>query len=193
MKPCSKNRKLIAWLALDELDVRQAQELRAHLETCEGCRRYLEEISNVTESLAAVETCEDIRASESFHRKVVARLRREEPASVGETVWTYLRATLWDWRVALPVVAASVLLIAVFVAHERRPGVGVSPQTQPGAQTVVSPSLSSDLPPTIANYQMVANQSLEKLDELLTRQGNKSLPPAPIYTASAFMRADVLD
>ena len=33
MKPCSKNRKLIAWLALDALDVRQAQTLREHLAT----------------------------------------------------------------------------------------------------------------------------------------------------------------
>jgi hypothetical protein len=49
----------------------------------------------------------------------------------------------------------------------------------------VSPSSSeSDLAPTIANYQMVANQSLEQLFELLTRQGNKRLPPAPVYTVS---------
>ena len=30
------------------------------------------------------------------------------------------------------------------------------------------------------------NQSLEKLSELLARQGNKSLPPAPLDTASSF-------
>jgi anti-sigma factor RsiW len=193
MKPCSEKRKLIAWLALNELDARQTRELRAHLETCEGCRRYLEEISNVAERLAAAETSEDIQVSESFHRKVVARLRREESVSVWETVWVCLRTTLLSWRLALPVIAASVVLIAVLVARERRVGDGVSLRTRSSAHAVVAPSLSSDLPPTIANYQMVASQSLEKLDELLTKQGNRNLPVTQTYTASALMRADVLD
>jgi len=48
MKPCAQNRKLIVWLSLNVLDASQARQLRAHLETCEGCRRYLAEISNVT-------------------------------------------------------------------------------------------------------------------------------------------------
>ena len=53
MKPCAQNRKLIAWLASNALDARQTRQLQAHLETCEGCRRYLAEISNVTERLTA--------------------------------------------------------------------------------------------------------------------------------------------
>jgi hypothetical protein len=40
---------------------------------------------------------------------------------------------------------------------------------------------------------MAANQSLETLDELLTRQGIRSLPPAPVYTASMFAAANALD
>jgi hypothetical protein len=51
-------------------------------------------------------------------------------------------------------------------------------------------SSGSDLAPTLANYQMVASQSLEKLSELLTRQGNKSLPPTPVYTASSLELAN---
>ena len=47
-----------------------------------------------------------------------------------------------------------------------------------------APRLTGDPPPTIANYTMVANQSLEKLDDLLTRQGSRNLSPTPIYTAS---------
>jgi hypothetical protein len=38
---------------------------------------------------------------------------------------------------------------------------------------------------------MVANQSLEKLDQQLSEQASRKLPSAPIYTASAFMAADV--
>jgi hypothetical protein len=37
---------------------------------------------------------------------------------------------------------------------------------------------------------MIANESLEKVDELLTRQGNTPLPPAPVYTASGVQLAN---
>jgi len=75
MKPCNKNRKLIAWLALDELEDRRARELRAHLENCAGCRGYLKEISNVTEKLATAQAESDVQATESFHQRVVGALR----------------------------------------------------------------------------------------------------------------------
>jgi hypothetical protein len=38
---------------------------------------------------------------------------------------------------------------------------------------------------------MVANESLEKLDQLLSEQRNRKLPPAPVYTASTFITTDV--
>jgi hypothetical protein len=47
--------------------------------------------------------------------------------------------------------------------------------------------------PTLSNYQMVANHSLEALDELLTRQGNRNLPPVPVYTASILGLANGAD
>jgi hypothetical protein len=57
----------------------------------------------------------------------------------------------------------------------------------------LTPKAQSDPDPTISNYQMVANRSLEKLDELLTRQGNRNPSPSPIYTASTLPRADAPD
>src|SRR5664280_794523 len=107
MKPCAQNRKLIVWLTLNALDARQTRQLRAHLETCEGCRRYLAEITNVTERLAEQENL-DIQASENFHRKVAGRLRTAKPGSIRETLMAYL--ALLNWRVALPAVAALVLV-----------------------------------------------------------------------------------
>ena len=89
MKPCAQNRKLIAWLASNALEAQQARQLQAHLETCEGCRRYLAEISNVTERLAATESNPDIQASEVFHRKLAGRLRAAKPDSVGEILAAY--------------------------------------------------------------------------------------------------------
>ena len=182
MKPCSKNRKLIAWLALDALDARQARDLHAHLETCDACRRYFEEISNVAGKLIAAEIRPDVQASESFHRRVVGRLRTEEPGSLWETPVSFLRAGSLNWRVVLPVIGGTAALVVALALYEEHPGDSSYPTSSIPAVAAVG--LKSDLPPTIANYEMVASQSLEKLDELLTRQGNRIPSPTRIYTAS---------
>jgi anti-sigma factor RsiW len=182
MKPCAQNRKLIAWLALNALEARQTRQLQAHLETCEGCRRYLAEISNVTETLAAAAANPDVPASESFHRKVAGRLRAAKPDSPDEILAAYFRGTLLNWRVALPAIAALVVIGVTVAIWRQPPNVSSSPPA--GIQTALVSDADYDLAPTIANYQRIANQSLDKLDELLTRQGNRPLPSMPIYTAS---------
>jgi anti-sigma factor RsiW len=187
MKPCVQNRKLIVWLTLNALDARQTRQLRAHLETCEGCRRYLAEISNVTERLAEQENL-DIQAPESFHRKVAKKLQAVESGSIWETLAAGLREMVLNWRVALPATAALVIAILVLVVPRQHPDVSVP--APPTIRIASTSSPSSDLAPTLANYQMVASQSLTKLDELLTKQGNKRLPPAPIYTASTLKLAN---
>jgi anti-sigma factor RsiW len=187
MKPCAQNRKLIAWLALNALKARQTRQLQAHLETCEGCRRYLAEISNVTERLAAAKTNSDVQASEIFHQKLAGKLRAAKPDSIGEILAAYFRGTLLNWRVALPAIAALVV-IGVTVANWRQPP-NVSSSSRAGTQTASVSDADNDLAPTIANYQRVANQSLDELDALLTRQGNRALPSMPIYTASTLALA----
>ena len=82
MKPCSRNRKLIAWLALDALDAREAAALRDHLSVCEGCRRYWEGTSKVTEALASAQPDSELEASEFFHRRVAERLQEVESRSI---------------------------------------------------------------------------------------------------------------
>ena len=191
MKPCSNNRKPIACLTMGALDARQERALRAHLETCEGCRGYLAEISGVTEKLAAVEIRSDVQTSESFHRKVAGALRAAESGSTWETVASPFRTFLFNWRVALPTIGAAVAVIAAFFVFQRHPG-APSPAPLDG-QTDLAPAAKSDPDPTISNYQMVANRSLEKLDELLTRQGNQNPSPTPIYTASTLPRTDAPD
>ncbi len=188
MKPCAQNRKLIVWLALNALEARQTQQLRAHLETCEGCRGYLAEISNVTEKLAEVQATPDVQMSESFHRKVAGKLRAAKPDSLGKILAAYFRGTVLDWRVALPAITALVV-IGISVATWRQPP-QASSSPPAGTQTAAVSEADSDLAPTIANYQRVANQSLAKLDALLTEQGNRALPSMPVYTASSFPRAN---
>lgn len=188
MKPCSKNRKLIAWLALDALDARKAVTLRDHLALCDGCRRYWEEISNVTERLASAKLDSNLEASERFHHRVAEKLRAVESISVLENLAAWLRGSLLNWRAAVP--AGAVLVIALFamVAQRRHPAPSLP--APPSVQVMSASGSGSDLAPTLANYQMIAHQSLDKLDELLTEQGNKPLPPAPVYTASGLLLAN---
>jgi len=191
MKPCSNNRKLIAWLAVDALDDRQTRSLRAHLETCEGCRRYLAEISNVAQKLSAAAAPPDIHAAASFHQRVLGALRAQETASAWETLVAGLRATLLTWRVVLPTVGATALAIVALSIFARRPVVPVPAPTF--AQAVLTPNAKRNLDPTIANYHTVANRSLEQLDELLIRQGNRNPSPTPLYTASPLSQANAPD
>jgi predicted anti-sigma-YlaC factor YlaD len=190
MKPCSKNRKLIAWLALDALDPRQTRDLRAHLESCQGCRGYLDEISNVTKKLAALETGSNLHASEAFHQKVAARLRAENSASVWEITAACFRAFFLNWRVAVPVIGAiGVAVATLFFAGLHR---HVPTPAQP-VQVAHASETRSDPEPTLSNYQKIANKSLDGLDEVLTRQGNRNLPRTQTYTASMLPRGNTPD
>jgi len=186
MKPCSKNRKLIAWLALDALEAGPAGELRTHLETCAGCRGYFEEISKLTTKLAAAEPVSNRQPSGSFHQRLIQALHAEEKQPAWQAAVTLLRAAPLRWRVALPVIAATIVLVAVWldqVRHRNAPEVA-----RIVAQAVPSPA--GDLAPTIFNYQMAANRSLDDLDRLLDKQAEENLPPAPVYTASMFSLPD---
>jgi hypothetical protein len=57
-----------------------------------------------------------------------------------------------------------------------------SSRTQTRTQIVSWKDSRTDLPPTMANYRMVADQSLEKLDELLSQQANRNLSPVAVLT-----------
>jgi anti-sigma factor RsiW len=191
MKPCLGNRKPLALLAVGELDARVAAALRPHIETCEGCRRYLAEISAVTERVAAAEMTPDIQASESFHRGVVARLRAEPSGSIWQTLAAPFVAARLNWRVALPGIGAAALVIALLSILARQPV--AHPPAPTVVQAVLPPDIKSDLPPTIANYERIATRSLDELDELLTVQSKRNPSPTPTYTASLFLSANVSD
>jgi anti-sigma factor RsiW len=182
MKPCSKNRKQIAWLALGELDAGSEKTLRDHLAGCDGCRRYFEEVSGVTKKLAAAEPDSKVQAPDFFHQRLTEKLRAAESGSVVEDVTAWMARMMPGWRVALPGMA--MVLLAVFAMVARRQPSDVTVAPPPAVPVVTASASSGDLAPTVANYQMIASQSLDKLDALLTREGNESLPPAPVYTAS---------
>src|SRR5580693_10049183 len=102
MKPCLQNRKQITWLALGELDAAAEKTLRQHLAGCDGCRRYFEEISGVTEKLAAAKPDSSIQAPDYFHQRLTEKLRAAESGSVWENVVARFARMTPVWRVALP-------------------------------------------------------------------------------------------
>ena len=186
MKPCAGNQKLIAWLAANALDAPRAQALRRHLQTCEGCRGYLDEMSAITRNLAAAQPSPEMQASETFHQKLAGTLRATTPNSP----WSVASAWLRRWnRLAAPIAMATALVTIALVSglwrHPAGPGPDL-PETGPRPAT----GLNAELPPTLANYQRAARQSLEKLDELLTEQGNQNPSRTPVYTASMLPHRD---
>ena len=177
MKSCLTNRERIALLAMDALDVQREQELRPHLADCAGCRSYLEEISSVAGTLRAVESEPVSQPSASFHRNVVGALTAAQRGSAGEILLAHIWS-LVTWRRAWPAFTAVALVIAAWLVTLRR---AETPAPAPLAARAVTPAaLKSDLQPTFSNYEMAAHQSLDKLDELLTEQGNRNPAPAAI-------------
>jgi len=187
MKPCFSKRKLIAWLAVGELDARRAQELRPHIRTCDGCRRYLEEISTVGERLAASKIEPEIEVPASFHRGLVSKLKAEPTASRWGIPLEWL-----NWRVAVPALgAAALVIVTLAVFSSRQPG--VPPPIGSNRSVATPPIAKADLSPTVANYQQAALRSPDELDELLTRQANRNRSLTPIYTASILALANAAD
>jgi hypothetical protein len=127
-----------------------------------------------------------VQVSGTFHPRLAGRLRATSP----NNPWNVARGMLRQWhRLAAPAAMAAAAAIAlVLTGLWRHPGV-----PEPGVPMAGSPpaiALSADLPPTFANYQRAARQSLEKLDELLTEQGNQNQSRTPVYTASMLPHRD---
>jgi hypothetical protein len=189
MKPCPKNRERIALLALDALEVPCRRELQAHLDSCPGCRCYLEEISGVARKLRAAETETDAQPSPLFHRNVVAALAAAERRSPTQPLLAQVRS-LWNWRLALPAAAAALVIAAWFTAMRRADAPSPAPLF---VHAVVTADPQPDLAPTFSNYEMAAHQSLDKLDALLTEQGQRNPPPPPAYSAGRVSSLDTSD
>jgi hypothetical protein len=179
MKPCAKYKKSIAWLALDALTAQQARELQVHVQVCDACRGYLEEVSRITTTLRSVEPTSELDVSDAFKTKLSRALQERYAHAGGNFQMRPCSAPAVFWRIAWPALATvAVALAAGFIwLHVARV---VTPLPSPDN------NFRDDPAPTIGNYQMVADRSLEQLDALLTRQANRALPPCPVYSVSLF-------
>ena len=185
MKACSKNQKPLALLALGAVDEPEAEVLRAHLRTCDGCREYWQEISNVTENLSAAGLGPEVELSEGLHRKVAARIKAERPVSKSDAALALVRTALTNWRLALPVLGAACVIVVLLLGPHHH---GISPTT-PSHNAGAQVSSETNLAPSLANYQIAASRSFEQFDRLLTSQANQVHRSLPLYTASSSMAA----
>jgi anti-sigma factor ChrR (cupin superfamily) len=190
MKPCPKNRERLAWLAMGALEIQHEPELRVHLEKCAGCRRYLEEIANVAGRLRQAKPEPGSQPSASFHRNWMGALAKTTPESAGENLLARI-CGIWNWRLALPAVTAAALVIAGCWLIGSRAYVP-APAPLPD-RPVATAALKTNLEPTLSNYEMAVHQSLDKLDELLTEQGNRNPEPSPIYTAARLPNSNLAE
>jgi hypothetical protein len=91
----------------------------------------------------------------------------------------------WQPRYAMSVGIVSLLLVlgGLWFWTTRGPNQGRNTASHTNLSSNEA-SADSEIEPSISNYQVVANRSFEKLDQLLTTQGTKTAPSLPIYTAS---------
>ncbi|MDB6032875.1 MAG: hypothetical protein JWM16_3213 [Verrucomicrobiales bacterium] len=193
MNPCSQNRKLIVCLVMEALEEQEAQPLRLHLGKCERCRNYFEEISHAAQKLNTVKPSTNIHASNAFHQRVMGALRAEERIPAWQMSLVQLQRSFLNWRVAVPVLGTAAIFITTLCLSIRQPTVPAPTLASAGNPVPNASGPKPDPEPTISNYQTVANHSLEKLDELLTRQGTRTSSSTPVYTASSLAQVNALE
>jgi hypothetical protein len=180
MKPCGKYRKQIALLGMDSSEVEDQRCLRDHLEACGDCQRYFAEMRGLAEKLRAATPKADAETPFSFHRGIMEAIANADRRPLVETG---LRAAWfrYGWRVTLPIGALVALALAVWLNGPRQVPI---PKSAPLIiSTVATTETGRDMAPTISNYEMVAHQSLDKLDSLLTAQGTRNSLSFPLVTA----------
>jgi hypothetical protein len=91
---------------------------------------------------------------------------------------------MFHWRLA----AAATAVAAVLLLTHRRPQ-----RPQPVASTPPARAIAENSDVSVLNYEMLANESLDKLDQTLSEQGSRSLLSAPVYRAGSLAAANALD
>jgi anti-sigma factor RsiW len=177
MKSCRTNRQDIVLLAAGELKAGKAQQLRAHAKTCPACGRYLQQMSAISDALNTAATEPDLETSVSFHSRVLRGLRSGEQASA----WSWFEQLSGTEKLGLAAACLAALLMllsAVFLRTSHAPPGNI-------ANNNMATHVEPELAPTLSNYQIVANRSLDEFDGLLTRQANRGLPHTRLYTPAS--------
>lgn len=172
-----------------EVAAAERARIGAHLESCEECRQYLDELRR---TVAFIQSSEPVRAPEGFRAQVRSKLEEGTSRSGVAMRWPQLR---WSWRTAGAV--AAVLLIGMFSLNllrdrfpsltsdlrERAAKTGTAPSSTPsldvnryGTQNAAQPEAPQRVGggPTIPDFRRVIRNGqlwleVEKFDETSRR------------------------
>jgi hypothetical protein len=190
MKPCAQNRKRIAWLAANALDAHEANELQAHFKTCPGCREYWQELAELCrEQKMAADDLPQARPGDTFHHRLVRRIRDDENETPAMSAAVFLRRWFTGWRIVVPAGALALVVLLSLVRPNRDHDITQPVSSVPG--TTLPTGGAGDVQPTYSNYRVAANTSFEALDELLTKQAARRSWSAEVFTASAITTKSV--
>ena len=166
MKACSSNRKLLADLALDQLDVTRSTEMRLHMESCEGCRIYFESLAEIYAGQRGyLEKAPEAEAGFTLHHNLMAQIHGESRKPDSAVHWV-------KWAAA----GACLLILMICVAllsREKKTEPRVITGFSPTQQIQISSPKSRDFQPTLSDYRRKAGRSFENLDALLSKEAER--------------------
>lgn len=144
-------------------------EIDKHLDHCEGCARYRDEIVRVTQDLRSLD------ASQQPAPAAEAWTFRRHAAQPSNALHSLFDSDAWKrWGLIATSFAVVVLALCLSPTLVRRPArYPVEEKVSAGPS---SPPTPENLAPTFANYRALANQSLDELDQVLTKQAAKTAP-----------------
>ncbi|EEF57166.1 hypothetical protein [Pedosphaera parvula] len=188
MKPCTKNQKALSWLAIGALEEGDEAELRVHVENCSGCRQHLEKISRLAGELAtAAQAVPEKKPSDLFHRQLTRRIKVESRRSLWPSFGGRLRGEKFAWSTAFAMAGTAEVLVAWFLisTSHRRPTT-VEQSANPIRSVPINREV--EVEQTFGSYRMLANRSLDLLDQELTAEAKKSPVNTQTYTLSSLAK-----
>lgn len=180
MKPCEHNKNSLAWLAIGALEPAEALHLRRHMDECDGCRSYFDEMTLLARVLADSKVVADPRAvlSESFHRKLASQIRNVPRSSERSFLFGLWARCGTGWRLAA---ATAVTLLGLGLVLLSAPRIDRHPA--PASQAASKVPVPSER--TLSFYRSTANESLDELDKVLTLQAALGSHPAETFRVSS--------
>jgi hypothetical protein len=169
---------------MNTLEQTEAAQLAQHLEQCQTCRKYRDQILQVKQKVALLESLDTTSvelAPESFkrHAGLFGTPRNPSPNSRNPG----MMESHFNRGLVLPSLGVIVLIMLVSLLFLRRPVVTLPVPSQ--SQSILPEHNPSNFAPTLANYHTLANQSLDELDDLIVRQSRRSVPTLPSFSAGS--------
>ena len=165
MKVCPEYRELILQQALGALAADATHRLRAHLESCAGCREFAARATSLCDTVT--KTAAQLPAPApppAFHARLAQRIhadaeQRQLARSSRVAEWFTLP------RIGFAAACGVVLMGAVMLVNRgQRPDPAI---------TSAPSTLTDDAPPTLLAYQRAFNESFEQFDALTLRDDNR--------------------